>query len=145
MAATFPTMFMRPFLRSVARLPATTGAGPSRGRMKGVWCCLFISYHGILESMGDNSYPRHRNDRFWARQGIDEDREVQPAVIGKARAAAAQLALGRPADYPEPPPGDDDAEELPVIAASWFKHRTGHFARTGGSKRLAAGLRVVPR
>lgn len=31
--------------------------------MISVWSCLYTSYHGVLESGGDNNYPRHRGFR----------------------------------------------------------------------------------
>mmetsp|Transcript_8666 Transcript_8666/g.35696 ORF Transcript_8666/g.35696 Transcript_8666/m.35696 type:complete len:149 (+) Transcript_8666:989-1435(+) len=54
---------------------------------------LTISCHGILESLSDNNYDRHRLDRFWRRQqGLEEDREVLKSISDAASAERDRLA-----------------------------------------------------
>mmetsp|Transcript_8973 Transcript_8973/g.28492 ORF Transcript_8973/g.28492 Transcript_8973/m.28492 type:complete len:163 (+) Transcript_8973:2-490(+) len=62
----------------------------------------------------DNTYSRHRDDRFWGRQGLAEDREVTRAVYNRARRARDLIARGYPPDYPQAPPGDED-DDLPDV------------------------------
>ena len=44
-------------------------------KMNSVWSCLYTSIHGVLESSGDNNYPRHRG--FRATIADDNDSKFQ--------------------------------------------------------------------
>ena len=80
-------------------------------RMDACWRCLFTSYHGILEALGDNTYKQHRGDRKRKRAGLEEDRAVTLETLATARAARARLERG--IDVPSAPhtPGHHDSED----------------------------------
>ena len=55
-----------------------------------VWTCLYTSFHGVLESGGDNNYPRHR--RFRAAADDDDDSQLQHVARRVIQAAEKHLA-----------------------------------------------------
>ena len=51
--------------------------------------CLYTSFHGVLESGGDNNYPRHRGFRAAA---DDDDSQLQHVARRVIRTADKHLA-----------------------------------------------------
>ena len=46
--------------------------------MESVWRCLYSSFHGVLESFGDNDYKRHRR----VRGSRDTEDRLQQRTVG---------------------------------------------------------------
>ena len=58
--------------------------------MNSVWSCLYTSFHVVLESGGDNNYPRHRG--FKAAADDDDNSQFQHVARREIRTAEKHLA-----------------------------------------------------
>ena len=55
-------------------------------KMESVWRCLYSSFHGVLESFGDNNYKRHRDSR-------DTENRLQQRTVGRRVIKGAEKKL----------------------------------------------------
>ena len=61
-------------------------------KMESVWRCLYSSFHGVLESFGDNDYKRHRGVRgSRGTEGRLQQRTVGRRVIKGAEKKLAEM------------------------------------------------------
>ena len=60
-------------------------------KMDSVWYCLYASFHGVLESRGDNDYARHQGSRAARRVSDILDRSVSGSSITAAERKLEQL------------------------------------------------------
>ena len=58
-------------------------------KMESVWRCLYSSFHGVLESFGDNDYKRHRG----VRGSRDTEARLQQRTVGRRVIKGAEKKL----------------------------------------------------
>ena len=58
-------------------------------KMESVWRCLYSSFHGVLESFGDNDYKRHRG----VRDSRDTEDRLQQRTVGRRVIKGAEKKL----------------------------------------------------